>query len=133
MTRYFAMDHRLFIAAGTMLFGCARPSLPTENTTSGIRAAEEVGASNVPRAALHLQLAKEALEQARSLSDRGEKDRAELMLARAEVDAELAVALSREDAERKQATDAVARVRTLRHENPLSANEAANTQKGSTP
>jgi hypothetical protein len=55
------------------------------------------------------------------------------MLARAEVDAELAVALSREDAERKQAADAVARVRTLRHENPLSANEAANTQKGSTP
>jgi hypothetical protein len=133
MKHYFTVDRRLLIAATTLVLGCARPGLQTENATSGIRTAEEVGASGVPRAALHLQLAKEALEQARSLSERGEKERAELMLARAEVDAELAVALSREDSEGKQAAEAVSRVRALRKENPMAENKSGTSPKGNTP
>jgi len=97
--------------------GCASAPLSTEASTSGIRAAEEVGAANVPRAALHLQLAKEELARAKKLSADGEKEAAASMLSRAEADAELAVALSREDAERAEAVAAVERVRKLREEN----------------
>ena len=108
------------MVVGSLLFfvGCAtNPALRTESSTSGIRAAEEVGAENVPRAALHLQLAKEELERARALAASGEKDRASSLLLRAEADAELAVALSREDAEKSEARAEVARVRQLRQDN----------------
>lgn len=101
----------------TMTVGCARPLLRTEGTTSGIRAAEEVGAADVPRAALHLQLAKEELEHAKALFAKGEKEIAASLLMRSEADAELAVALAREDAEKTEARAAVDRVRKLREDN----------------
>ncbi len=108
------------IAAATTVIavGCASsPPLRTEASTSGIRAAEEVGAAKVPQASLHLQLAKEELENAKRLAANDEKERAVSMLSRAEVDAELAVALSREDAEKAEAQGAIDRVRQLRQEN----------------
>jgi len=106
------------IAATTIIAGCSSAPLRTEASTSGIRAAEEVGAAKVPQASLHLQLAKEELAQAKILSAKGDKKKAASMLLRAEADAELAVVLSREDAERTEANDAVARVRQLRQDNP---------------
>lgn len=85
-------------AAVTVLTtGCARTPLQTEAATSGIRAAEEVGAADLPQASLHLQLAKEELENARQLDAKNEKDKAASMLLRSEADAELAVVLSREE------------------------------------
>jgi hypothetical protein len=105
------------VVATAITGGCASAPLHTEASTSGIRAAEEVGASRVPRAALHLQLAKEELEHAKALSTQGEKDKAASMLLRADVDAQLAVALSREDAEKAEARAAVDRVRQLRQDN----------------
>jgi hypothetical protein len=114
------MKH-LFIVVSSMLVafgaGCASAPLRTEASTSGIRAAEEVGAADVPQASLHLQLAKEELELAKALSKKNEKDKAASMLMRAEADAELAVALSREDAENSEAREAVERVRKLRQDN----------------
>jgi hypothetical protein len=98
--------------------GCARSPLRTEASTSGIRAAEEAGAANVPQASLHLQLAKEELARAKELSAKGEKEKGASMLLRAEADAELAVTLSRGDAERMEARAAVERVRQLRQDNP---------------
>jgi hypothetical protein len=106
------------IAAAAASSGCAS-TLRTEKSTSGIRAAEEVGAENVPRAALHLQLAKEELKRARALATGGQMDQATSLLLRAEADAELAVALSREDAERTEAVAAVERVRLLKQDNKL--------------
>jgi hypothetical protein len=100
--------------------GCAQaPLRSTEASTSGIRAAEEVGAPAVPRAALHLQLAKEELEHARGLAANGDKDQASSLLLRAEADAELAVALSREATEGSEARAAVERVHQLRQEAAL--------------
>lgn len=99
------------------ILGCASVPLRTETSTSDIRAAEESGAAKVPQAALHLQLAKEQLAKARDLAANGEKAQADSMLARAESDAELAVALSHEDTEKAEARAAVARVRQLRREN----------------
>lgn len=109
----------LAVMVAAIAAGCASTSAPlgTEASTSGIRAAEEVGAPKVPRAALHLQLAKEELELAKGLAAGGDKDRASSLLLRAEADAELAVALSREDAEKSEAQAAVERVRQLRQDN----------------
>jgi regulator of protease activity HflC (stomatin/prohibitin superfamily) len=92
--------------------------LRTESSTSAIRAAEEVGARGIPRASLHLQLAKEELAQATSLWDRGKKNEGASYLLRAEADAELAILLSEQDAEKAQATEALERVRELQKENP---------------
>ena len=105
------------IVTTALATGCAATPLRTEASTSGIRAAEEVGAHNVPGASLHLQLAKEELQQAKGLSTNGDRDHAASLLLRAEADAELAVALSRESAEKTEAQAAVERVRQLRQEN----------------
>ena len=109
----------ILMVVGLALFlGCASaPPLRTEASTSEISAAEEAGAAKVPNASLHLQLAKEELELAKGLAAKGEKENAASMLLKAEADAELAVALSREDAERAEAQGAMDRVRQLRQEN----------------
>jgi hypothetical protein len=111
---------RALLAAGAMTTalgaGCASAPLHTDASTAGIRAAEEVGAPEVPRAALHLQLAKEELEQAQVLASRGKKGQAGSMLQRSEADAELAVALSREAGEGAEARAALERARQLRQD-----------------
>ena len=106
------------VAVATIIAGCSNAPLRTEASTSGIRAAEEVGAAKIPQASLHLQLAKEELELAKGLAAKGEKEKAASMLLRAEADAELAVTLSRGDAEKSEAQAAVERVRQLRQDNP---------------
>lgn len=111
------------IGASTIGAGCATMPLKTEASTSGIRAAEEVGAAEVPKASLHLQMAKEELEQAKKLSSQGEREKAVSMLMRAEADAELAVALSRESAEKSDAREAIERVRKLLKDNMLPSDE----------
>jgi outer membrane murein-binding lipoprotein Lpp len=103
--------------ATLILAGCATVPLRTEASTSGIRTAEEAGAANVPQASLHLQLAREEQETAKNWAARGDKEKAQSMLMRAESDAELAVVLSHEDAERAEALAAMERVRQLRKDN----------------
>ena len=105
------------VMAIAIVAGCANAPLRTEASTSGIRAAEEAGAAKVPQASLHLQLAKEELELANGLAEKGKKEEAESMLLRAEADAELAVVLSHGDAEKSEAMAAVERVRQLRQDN----------------
>jgi len=100
----------------TLTAGCASAPLRTEASTSGIRAAEEVGAPKVPKAALHLQLAKEELQHAKALAAKGDDEEAASLLQRAEVDAELAVALSREASEESEARAALERARQLRQD-----------------
>ena len=112
------MVFAMAVVATAILAGCASAPLRTEESTSGIRAAEEAGAAKVPQASLHLQLAKEELDRAKELASIGQKEKAQYMLFRAEADAELAVALSRGDAEKSEAQAAVARVRQLQQDNP---------------
>lgn len=89
------------------LIGCASIQLPAERlerSEASIRGAEEVGASSVPAAKLHLQMAKDQTDTAKRMAADGD-ERAVLVLARAEADAELALGLAREvtthaDAER---------------------------------
>ena len=113
------------VLAGSVLFaiviaGCgSSPAINKEPSTSAISAAEEAGASKIPSASLYLQLAKEELENAKGLATNGDKEQAESMLLRAQAEAELAVALSRGDADKKEAIEAIERVRQLRQDNKL--------------
>ena len=56
---------------------------------SSVRAAEAIGANDEPKAALHLQLAKDEMAAARRFAADGDEDNAALMLERARADAEL--------------------------------------------
>jgi hypothetical protein len=78
--------------------GCTSVQIPAgqlQRSEASIRGAEEVGASGVPAARLHLQLAKDQTDTAKKMAAAGE-ERALLVLARAESDAELALGLARE-------------------------------------
>jgi len=106
---------------GIVITGCGSGPVVVnkEASTSAIRAAEEVGASDIASASLYLQLAKEELENAKLLETKGEKEQSESMLLRAQSDAELAVALSRSDTDKKEATQSLERVQKLRQDNQL--------------
>jgi len=108
------------VLLAAVIAGCgSSPEINKEASTSAIRAAEEVGASQVPSASLYLQLAKEGLAKAKVLAADGDKEEAESMLLRAQADAELAIALSRSDVDKKEAAEAIGRVQELRKENNL--------------
>jgi hypothetical protein len=106
------------IAVIVCAVGCASTGTPpnekAESSSAAIRAAEEVGATHSPEAALHLQLAKEQYEYAQRLPNPDDKERADRLLKRAQVDAELALALARSDEDKAQAQAAIAKVKTLK-------------------
>jgi hypothetical protein len=110
----------LLPVALTVLFGAACASTSTapnekaETSSAAIRAAEEVGATHNPKAALHLQLAKEQFEHAAKLTDKKDKERADGLLMRAQADAELSLALARSEDEKAQARSAVDKMKTLK-------------------
>lgn len=109
------------ILTGLLIAGCGSSAVVVdeESSTSSIRAAEEVGAGGISDASLYLQLAKEQLVKAQTFAENGDKEEAESMLLRASADGELAVALSRNDADKKEAIDAINRVNQLRKDNNL--------------
>lgn len=73
---------------------------------ASVRGAEEAGARQLPSAALHLKLAQDEIASATALSENGEGEAADRMLARAQMDAELAHALAKEQSA-KEAAEAV--------------------------
>lgn len=78
--------------------GCGSSPKPVAQLSSSegaIRGAQEAGAAEVPDATLHVKLAQEQREDALKLLNAGDNHRASMMLARAEADAELAIALAR--------------------------------------
>jgi len=121
------MKHiKIAILAGSLLTGlfiggCGSNAVVVdeESSTSSIRAAEEVGAGGISSASLYLQLAKEQLVKAQTFAENGDKEEAESMLLRATADGELALALSRSDTDKKEAADAMERVKQLRLDNNL--------------
>ena len=128
--RFVVRSFSLSLIVGSL--GCASAPLHTEGSSSSIRAAEEVGAAKVPRAGLHLQLAKEELQKAKRLEEEGEKEEASSMLMRSEADAELAVALSRDERERAEGRAAVEKVRQLRMNNRPSSGANPSSNEGGT-
>jgi hypothetical protein len=105
------MKAKLATGIGVLLLlpafaGCASAPAPTDQMTSAkaaVRSAEELGASGVPEADLHVKLAQEQIAHANKLIEEGENERAARLLQRAAADAELAVALAKEAAARNAA------------------------------
>ncbi|HEU4581342.1 MAG TPA: DUF4398 domain-containing protein [Polyangiaceae bacterium] len=106
---------RLLIAAVSVAAagcGASRPP-PAEHLATAIAAvhgAQVAGAQQVPKAALQLKLAEEQVAQARKMMDEGENERADYMTLRAFNDAQLAVALVREEEARARAEEAAKQV-----------------------
>lgn len=96
----------------------ARPPLHTDASVTAIHTAEALGAAEVPQAAFHLDLAKQALVTATELHADGRVTAARSYIQRAQADAELALALSRADAERTAALEAVAKLHALQLKTP---------------
>jgi hypothetical protein len=109
------MTPRPLLLLFTVVGACATTAHPmdAEGPTSAIRAAEEVGAAGVPAAALRLQLAKEQLDHARTMTAEGQAQQADLLLMRSQADAELAVALARSSVARAEAQKAVERTKSI--------------------
>jgi hypothetical protein len=98
------------------LAGCATVQLPNERmqaNIASIRAAEELGADGVPSARLHLQLAKDQTESARRMAEDG-NERALIVLARAQSDAELALSLAKEASVHRAAVKASEELKAVR-------------------
>ncbi len=107
--------------SGVLLLATACASAPPPaaqltQSKSALSAAEAVGASGIPRAALHLKMSKDQIETAEALIADGEMNQAELVLKRAEADAELALFLARDDSTRAQAVAAKKKLEKLRTE-----------------
>jgi pyridoxal biosynthesis lyase PdxS len=121
------MRNLLLSSLGLLAIGCASHPAPTEQVASSlaaVRGAEEAGALQVPEAALHVKLAEEQIEQAQALMSEDENQRAEDLAVRAYQDAELAIALARENAARQ-------RLQQFAEANPN--HSAGGEQPGATP
>lgn len=115
------MSKRLIVILGGALAAtaCASFAPPTEtmaNSLASVRGAEELGAASVPPAALHLQLANEELGTAKKLMADGDNEEAHYMALRAGNDAELAIALTREERARSEAAKAEQNVEAAKTE-----------------
>jgi hypothetical protein len=99
-----------FIATSCLVLGCGGSyPIPTQqlaDTESAERSAGELGAGSQPKAQLHLQLAHEQVVQAKAAIQEGSNERANALLMRARSDAELAIALTREQAAKTEAQKA---------------------------
>lgn len=104
----------LLLSAGACASAGAPSSGKAESSSAAIRAAEEVGATHSPTAALHLQLAKEEYEHARTMTGSKDREWADRLLMRAQVDAELSLALARGENEKNEATQAIHQVKALK-------------------
>lgn len=115
---------RVFVGSIITLFallsacGGSGPVPSTERTKAlaDVRAAEEVGAGQVPKAALHLKMARDQIATAERLIADEENEEAAMVLTRAQADAEVAIALAHENKLRQEAQEAQAKVELLKKE-----------------
>jgi hypothetical protein len=88
--------------------GCGGAAPPTSTQTdavAAVRSAETLGSDQTPAAAYQLELARGELQQADGLIHHGQMDEARRLLERAKADAQLAIALRREDQARSAAME----------------------------
>ena len=109
----------LLLVFALPLAGCGGTTLaPGKVATAqaAVRGAQEAGAEQEPQAALHLKMARDQIARAQAAADEGEGEEAARLLQRAEMDAELALAIARKADAVNQAEQAQARVGTLSQE-----------------
>ena len=83
---------------------------------SAMRAAEEVGANDQPKASLHLQLARDEVTEAKRLAADGDEEAARLYMARAQADADLALQLARTEQEQQRARQAWQKMKDVQND-----------------
>ncbi len=99
-----------------LAIGCGGAPAPNSQLTSAeaaMRAAEQAGAGDLPRGELHLKYARDAVTEAKQLMEEKKNERATLLLERALVDADLALALAEDEDARVRANEALARIEEL--------------------
>lgn len=111
----------LFLAvATTTVAGCGGsfppPSERLATAEAAARSARELGADKDPKAALHLKLAQEQIDQAKAQMKAEENKKADQTLSRAGADAELAVALAKENNARSETEKAKEKIKSLKKE-----------------
>jgi hypothetical protein len=118
MREFMSLTRCTLLCAGALVvLACGGAAVPQERLTSvqaSIKAAEAGGAPSVPKAALHLKQAKDQLEQAKTLIEDDENERADFVLQRAEADADLALAMAQEESAKKEAQEVIEQVAELR-------------------
>ena len=105
-------------ASIALVAACASSPIPADRlakTSAAIRSAHEVGAERVPNAALHLKVANEELGIAKRLITEGDNNRAEYILLRAQVDADTALQLARENQARMDAQRTINEVQRVKN------------------
>jgi hypothetical protein len=97
--------------------GCMSRSSPSStriaSSEAAIRTARDLGAERIPDASVHLDLAQGQLYRALRYIQEGDDWNARWMLVRADADAHLALALTREARTKEAAEEMAARVREL--------------------
>ncbi len=102
--------------AAAALLACASVPKPTDQVAQSegaMRSARELGAEQVPPAALELQLAKEELGKADQLMKDDKNEEATQWANRARADAELAIALTRQHQANADARSAEEQLRAV--------------------
>jgi hypothetical protein len=111
---------RVLLGLFGLAFGasaCGGAAVPQEQLTAAqaaIRAAEVGGAPNDPQAALLVKKCQDGVVEAKKLIEDGNNHRAEMVLMRAQVDAELALALAQEISMKNEAAGARKQVQELK-------------------
>ncbi len=110
-----------FISAVTLSLSLAAcgsslppPSDRLASAEAAARSARELGAEKEPKAQLHLRLASEQIDQAKKLMADNDNKRADLILQRANADAELAVMLAKENNAKSDAEKAQEKLKNLK-------------------
>jgi hypothetical protein len=107
----------LFVFAAAATAGCSAAPPPNPrlaSTQAAVRGAREVGATSVPEASLHLKFSEEQITQAKALIAEGSNEQADVVLQQAQADAELALALTRENTATVEAQRLQAQVQARR-------------------
>ena len=110
------MAFRFGLLAVLLAAGCSAPKPPTTQLTAAkaaIRGATEAGAKKAPKGALHLKMARDLTGQAEDLIAAEKMERAKHLLIRAEADGNLAIALAKEAAAKRQLADIKDKLRRL--------------------
>ncbi len=106
------------VVLGLLLTACGSSMAPPADrlatAEAATRSARELGADKDPKAALHVKLAQEQIDQAKALMKDGDNTRADLVLQRASSDAELAVMLSKENNASSEAQKAKEKVNAIK-------------------
>jgi hypothetical protein len=100
-----------------LAWGCAhKPTEELTNAKASLIAAQELGADRNDASQTYLFLARRQTEQANKLMEDGDNRGAKLMLERAQADADLALALSREDPLRAEVKRTLAELKVLQRQ-----------------